>query len=434
MDWFWPEGGYTLAMVGIFTMGAFILRLPIALALALAAASGALFSGNGIAVRHLVEGSFGYLDTLLIIASAMIFMKTVQHTGLLESMAAWVIRKFYNRPLLLTMSIVAIIMFPGMITGSSTAAVLTSGALVAPVMMRLGVPMIQTAAAIAMSAIYGMVAPPINLPAMIIGGGIDMPYVGFALPLLICTVPLAAFSGMMLIYPYIEKNPVVKDQMAEALVSELDQMAKTPLTFRLFFPFIVLIVLLGGERFFPRIWPSLGMPLSFLLAALSGLLSGRRWRFFDAATEALKDALPVMGILVGVGMFIQIMTLNGVRGFFVVSALALPAWLLYVSIATSIPLFGAVSAYGSATVLGVPFLLALLGRNEIVVGSALSLFAGLGDLMPPTALAGLFAAQVVGEKHYLKVLRVCLIPAIVTAVWGIAVILGANCLGGLFSY
>ena len=125
-------------------------------------------------------------------------------------------------------------------------------------------------------------------------------------------------------------------------------------------------------------------------------------------------------------MFIQIMTLSGVRGFFVVSALALPAWLLYVGIATSMPIFGAVSAYGSATVLGVPFLLALLGRNEIAVGSALSLIAGLGDLMPPTALAGLFAAQVVGVSNYFKVLKVCMVPAIVTAVWGIIIILCAN--------
>jgi hypothetical protein len=168
------------------------------------------------------------------------------------------------------------------------------------------------------------------------------------------------------------------------------------------------------------------MPLSFLLAAASGLLTARQWKPFEAATEAVQAALPVAGILVGVGMFIQIMTLTGVRGFFVVSALALPEWLLYVGIATSMPIFGAVSSFGSATVLGVPFLLALLGRNEIVVGSALSLIAGLGDLMPPTALAGLFAAQVVGVKNYFTVLKVCLLPALVTAIWGILIILGAN--------
>ncbi len=66
------------------------------------------------------------------------------------------------------------------------------------------------------------------------------------------------------------------------------------------------------------------MPLAFLLAAASGLLVGRKWSPVDAATEAVRSGLPVAGILVGVGMFIQIMTLSGVRGFFVVSALALP--------------------------------------------------------------------------------------------------------------
>ncbi len=130
-------------------------------------------------------------------------------------------------------------------------------------------------------------------------------------------------------------------------------------------------------------------------------------------------------------MFIQVMTLTGVRGFVVVSALAIPAWLLYFSIATSLPLFGAVSAFGSASVLGVPFLLALLGRNEIIVASALSLISGLGDLMPPTALAGIFAAQVVGEKNYFKVLKYCLVPGLLTAAWGIAVIYGAKALAGI---
>ena len=428
MEWFWPEGFYTFVMVGVFAIASFAFRQPIAVALAIAAIVGALVSGNGVPIDHLIEGSFGYLDTILIIFSAMIFMKTVQHIGLMESVAAWIIRKFRDLPFRLTMGITGLLMLPGMITGSSSAAVLTAGAIVTPALLKLGVPPVKAAAAIALAAIYGMTAPPINIPAMIIGGGIDMPYVGFGIPLLICSVPLAVFSGMLLMFPALQhsanRGPGANDELNE----ELSRMSRVPLTPRLMLPFFVLIILLGGERLFPAVAPSLGMPLAFLLAAASGLLVGRKWKPFEAATEAIQAAMPVAGILVGVGMFIQIMTLTGVRGFFVVSALALPAWLLYVGIATSMPLFGAVSAYGSATVLGVPFLLALLGRDEIVVGSALSLIAGLGDLMPPTALAGLFAAQVVGVQNYFKVLKVCLLPALVTAVWGILVIIGANLL------
>jgi GntP family gluconate:H+ symporter len=428
MAWFWPEGFYTVVMVGVFAIASFAFRQPIAVALAIAAIAGALVSGNGVPIDHLIEGSFGYLDTILIIFSAMIFMKTVQHIGLMESAAAWIIRKFRNLPFRLTMGITGLLMLPGMITGSSSAAVLTAGAIVTPALLKLGVPPVKAAAAIALAAIYGMTAPPINIPAMIIGGGIDMPYVGFAIPLLICSVPLAVFSGMLLMFPALQhsanRGPGANDELDE----ELSRMSRVPLTPRLMLPFFVLIILLGGERLFPAVAPSLGMPLAFLLAAASGLLVGRKWKPFEAATEAIQAAMPVAGILVGVGMFIQIMTLTGVRGFFVVSALALPAWLLYVGIATSMPIFGAVSAYGSATVLGVPFLLALLGRDEIMVGSALSLIAGLGDLMPPTALAGLFAAQVVGVQNYFKVLKVCLLPALVTAVWGILIIIGADLL------
>ena len=426
MEWFWPEGFYTIVMVGVFALASFTFKQPIAVALALAAIAGALVSGNGVPVDHLIEGSFGYLDTILIIFSAMIFMKTVQHIGLMESAAAWMIRRFRTLPFRLTMGITGLLMLPGMITGSSSAAVLTSGAIVTPALLKLGVSPVKAAAAIAMAAIYGMTAPPINIPAMIIGGGIDMPYVGFGIPLLICTVPLAIFTGMLLIFPSLKQSANQNATENEALDEELSRMSRVALTPRLMLPFFVLIVLLGGERIFPEYAPSLGMPLAFLIAAASGLLVGRKWKPFEAATEAVQAALPVAGILVGVGMFIQIMTLTGVRGFFVVSALALPEWLLYVGIATSMPIFGAVSSFGSATVLGVPFLLALLGRDEIVVGSALSLIAGLGDLMPPTALAGLFAAQVVGVKNYFSVLKVCMVPALVTAIWGIMIILGAD--------
>ena len=40
--------------------------------------------------------------------------------------------------------------------------------------------------------------------------------------------------------------------------------------------------------------------------------------------EAINSVLPVLGILMGVGMFIQIMTLTGVRGLIVTSCISLP--------------------------------------------------------------------------------------------------------------
>jgi TRAP-type C4-dicarboxylate transport system permease large subunit len=428
MDWIWPEGVYAIAMIVAFALGVFALKLPVAISMAASAVLGALLAGFGFPLRHLVEGMFGYLDTILIIATAMIFMNTVQSIGLMESVAAWIIRRFRGWPFLLACGVMFLVMLPGMLTGSSTACCLTTGALVAPVLIRLGVPSNKAAALIAIGAVLGMIAPPINIPVMIIGGGIDMPYVGFALPLLLATVPLALAAIVILVYPSLRKRERIDEAELER---ELKRMESARLSPRLFLPFIVLIVLMTGEQTLPGVFPSLGMPLQFLLASASAFLTGRRWNVLESATEALKDAIPVLGILMGVGMFVQIMTLTGVRGFVVVSALAIPSWLLYASIAVTIPAFGAISSFGAASVLGVPFILALLSRDQIVAASALALIAGLGDLVPPTALAGIFAAQVTGEKDYFTVLRQCLLPAILIDAWGILLLVFANPLAAL---
>ena len=424
-DWFWPEGFYTIVMIFVFAFGAFAFKLPIAVAMAFAAIVGAAVGGAGFPLRHLVEGEFGYLNTIMVICTAMIFMKVVQKTGLLDALSAWVIRKFRHAPAILSIGIMLIIMLPGMITGSSTAAVLTTGALVSPVLMTLGLSKVKAAAVVSMGALLGMIAPPVSIPAMIICAGVDIPYVGFALPLIICTFPLAVVFALTMIYPGIAGG----DHDLAALELHLFEMERNPLTLRLFLPVIVLVVLLCAEQFLPG-QVSLGMPLIFLISALTGLLSGTSWNVIDTVIEAVNDSLPVMGILMGVGMFIQIMTLIGVQGFIVVSALSLPSWTLFVGIAVTMPLFGAVSSFGSASVLGVPFLLALLNYNSVIVASALSLIASLGDLMPPTALAGIFAAQVVGEENYFRVLKLCLLPGLCVALWGLAVIFMSPSIAG----
>jgi hypothetical protein len=220
----------------------------------------------------------------------------------------------------------------------------------------------------------------------------------------------------------------VKSVEMEKILKDLPQSQIKEHGVHLFLPIIVLIVLMLATRIFPSKYTALGMPLIFAISSLTAFRSGRTFNFVTVAKNAIKDAMPVMGILVGIGMFIQIMSLTGVRGFLIVNAVQLPSFWLYLGIMVSLPLFGAISSYGASYVLGVPFLLALLGKNEIIVASGLTLIASLGDLMPPTALAGIFAAQVVGEDNYFKILKQCLPYALMTALWGIGMILLANIL------
>ena len=85
-----------LAMIAVFTMACFVFKLPVSLAMVLSSITGTLIAGEGIPIRHLVEGMFGYLDTILVIATAMIFMKVIQEIGTLNALSATIIKKFHG--------------------------------------------------------------------------------------------------------------------------------------------------------------------------------------------------------------------------------------------------------------------------------------------------------------------------------------------------
>ena len=355
-----PEAAVFLLMVGIFAFLAMVFKLPIGISLACSAVAGAFLGGEGFALRHLVEGSFTYFETILIIFSAMIYMKVLQASGILDTITAYLLKTFYKKKLSLLLTVMALVMFPGMITGSSTAAVLSTGVLVAPVLMRLGLSRVKTAALIAMGAILGMIAPPVNILVMIMGAGVDMPYVGLTLPLLIIVLPLALVISLWLGYKDIRiiGYEEMKSILPESLFSRYG--------FRLYLPLVIVLVLLVGQSLAAQVMPDIGIPAIFLLGSLIGIFCGRPFRFIHITQEAVKEAMPILSILVGVGMFIQIMTLTGGRGWAVISFLSLPAVFLYLGIGISMPLFGSVSAYGSASILGVPFILALIGKSAII--------------------------------------------------------------------
>lgn len=416
-----------LAMVGTFMLSTFAFKLPVSVSMLFASVAGAVVAGQGIPMRHLVEGTFSYIDTILTIATAMIFMKVVEESGALDALSSMIIERFHRVPALLLILIMLVIMFPGMITGSSTASVLSAGSIMAPVLLLMGIPRAKAGAIIAMGGILGMIAPPTNLPAMIICGGIDMPYVGLTLPLTLLTFPLAILFVLMLGYKYVRKLDYSK------MEGKLDKELRQTYGVRIYIPIIVLVVLMVAASVVPG-FPDLGTPVLFLISAAVGLFTGKKIKVLGMAKRAVQDVMPVMGILMGVGMFIQIMTLTGVRGLIVNASLSLPGGWLFVAMAVAVPAFGAISSFGSASVLGVPFTLALIGGNPVLTVASLSLLAGTGDMVPPTALAGIFAAQVVEEPQYTKVLRQCIIPILILIAYSLVFIIFSKAIGGFLNY
>jgi L-lactate permease len=159
----WAEPFTLLLMLAAFGMFAIAARWPIGVSLAAAAWLGAAANGEYLPLRHLVDGAFSYLDPILVIATAMILMRVLADGGALVAVGRAVERRFGSRPVLLLPTLMLIVMFPGMITGSSTASVLTTGAMVATILIGLGLPPARAAAIIAMGGVLGMVAPPVNI-------------------------------------------------------------------------------------------------------------------------------------------------------------------------------------------------------------------------------------------------------------------------------
>ncbi len=418
------EGWTLLVMIAVLVGGVFWLRLPTGISLAISAAAGALMAGYGFPVRELAEGTMLYLDPILIVLTSLFFMNVFDRSGALAALNIALVRTFGRWPRLLLILLTFFVMFPGMLTGLTAPCVLTTGAMVAPLLIHAGVPRGRAGAFIATVAFFGMVAPPVNIAAMIIGSGVDMPYVGFDIPLLLASIPLAIACSFLIVGKH------TANLGADDLITELPPSRYPEHGTKLFLPLIVLVVLLFGGKAFPELIPYIGVPLMFVIAGTIGLFTGDRIRLNDTLTWAVRESLPIMGLLAGIGMFIEILTLTGARGFIVVNTLELPSWLQYAGMAVFVPLFGGVSAYGSASVLGVPLLISMLEQNAVIVAAALSLLASVGDFLPPTRLAVILTAPVVNESSN-RILKYCLIPAALAIAWGIGMILLANPIGKL---
>lgn len=412
-----PELIILLSMLAMFALGVFLFKLPAGVSIMLAAVIGALVGGEGIPIRHLVDGGFGFLEAIMIIATAMIFMKVVESTGALGSISYYMVKSLHKAPTLLLIIMIIFVMFPGMLTGLSSACILTTGALIAPALLAMGFSKKIAGSFIAMGAIFGEIAPPVCIPVMIIGGGVDMPYIGFAGPLFVASFPIAILTAIYFRIRYIRSFDV------NQVLSQLEAPVVSKYGIKLFIPIVFVVGYLIAELVAPEVVPHLGVPLIFMIGALLGFGTGNKFNFLNVSREAIRKAMPVIAILVGVGMFLQILTLTGVRGFLAVSALQLPDELKYLA-ALIMPLFG--SAYTSASVIGVPLVYVFLGKDSIVVTAGLALLAAMGDLMPPPSLICAYASQIVKEKNHFKILRASIIIMIPTMIVGLLLLIFAN--------
>lgn len=370
--------------------------------------------------RHLVEGSFTYLDVILVFSTATIFMAIVNESGGVNYVVRATIKYFYNIRVLALLFLMIIILIPGALTGAGSVSLLVVGAPTALALEYLGITKRKVAAIIFIVAGLSAAAPPVNIWAMITCAGTAIPYVGFELPLGIPVLILGIFTVLTLGW----KREIRMDR--EAVLQELPQVPSKMSWWRVLFPFLVFFGLVAAYRIWPFGLPILGLPLQFTVAALAAwILSPKKINFLKLSSETMKRLLPLLATMAVVGMLQQIMTATGVRGLLSFAVISTPLILLFISLAVVIPVSEGVLTYGAAAILGIPLIWFLdsIGLHATVALAGLSLLWPLGDGLPPTALIGRLSVMVSEYKgSYWSFLKSTWLPWIVITIVGILMV------------
>jgi len=415
------------AMVAAYIL-AKVLKISTELSIFFAALVGGLAGGAGIPARHIVEGAFTYLDIALIFITATLFMNLLKESGGVAFVVRRVLQRFHRRKLLLFGMLALLLLIPGALTGAGSVTVLIVGGMVATVLGYMGIPGPKVAAIIFIIAGLSAAAPPVSLWAMLTAAGINMPYVGFFLPLLIPCVLLALATIFIL-------GRKAKPADLDLALRELPEAPAGMSWTKVGLPFAVFLALVLAGRIWPFDVPIMGLPFMFAAAAVvTVLLSPHKIDIMETARRTVHQLLPLIGTLTCVGILVQIMTLTGVRGLIAVTVVTLPAMVVILTLFLTLPVSESVLMWGAAPVLGVPLVLLFntMNLNPVIALAGMSIIWPLGDAIPPTAIIGRLTAETIGMKEkYRELLAACLVPAVLIIIVGTLMVLFSKKLGFL---
>lgn len=373
----------------------------------LAAVAGSLAAGMGIRFREIVEGPFGFLDSMLCVCAASILVAVLDRAG------AFVL--FYSKiskircSVLRAFMVLFFIALPAMLTGFASASLLTTGKLVKDLLEKQGEK--KASVIVGVGAFLGVILPPNCIPAMIAANGagsvLPTPYSGFFLPLLVVGLPAFIVYGIM------ERKALSSIEGAEL------QDKKTLPAFIILL--VVLVAVLIEGVLSSVLWLG-GNTLVFFVAAILVLAFSK---FFSSAKETLNTvseglmrAVVPMAIVFALGSFIEVSSMTGVRGVF-------SYWILpYSTTGVMLVLMAASLLIGYFLSIPIPAFLITYAvfpigwlANTVIVSGCSVVLAVIGLI---TRRGGIMENDGLERKEVLK--NVC-VPAILVLVMGVLLVL-----------
>lgn len=414
-----------VAMVAAFVLSSIFLKSP-DISMAITAVVGVLF-GIGFGwtdsfPRVLVEGLFVNLDIALLFITASIFVNIYSATGAITTVTRKLVGRFESKWILLAFMGV-FMLIPGAITGAGSISIFVLGAMVATVVRAMGLSEKKTAAFVFMFAILSAAAPPVNLWAMMIASGSDMPYVGFTIPLLVPILVVGIFTVIYLGWG-------TKRKSKEEILKSLDDGSANVSWWRILTPLLALVALFLASSYLAFYIPTLGLPLMFALSAVVAIICNPKKMgikdYWNIISKTFEQIFPLIATVLSVGMLQNVMSATGVKGLIGITFITLPVVWIYASILFVAPILQGSLNYGSAVVFGAPliFLFNSMGYNITIIAVALSLMFPIGDCLPPSRITGRLAIETVGYKgKYGSFLLGILAPCLVLGLLALAMMI-----------
>lgn len=416
-----------VAMVAAFVISSLLFKSPdisLAIAATVAVCFGCGFGWTDSLPRVLVEGLFVNLDIALLFIAASIFVNIYSKTGAIDVVTRKIVSRVNNKWILLAIMGVMMII-PGALTGAGSISIFVLGSMVTTVVSAMGLSKKKTAAFVFMFAIMSAAAPPVNLWAMMIASGCDIPYVGFDVPLL---APLTVCALFTIIFLGWGSKPKTKEE----ILAQLPEAPKMS-AWRIVTPLVVLIALFLASNYLAHAIPVLGLPLMFIICAIvAALCNPMKMGFKDylkIINDTFEQIFPLIATVLSVGILQNAMSATGVKGLIGITFITMPVYLIYATVLFIAPMLQGALNYGSAVVFGAPliFMFNSMGYDPKIAAIALSLMFPIGDCLPPSRITGRLAIEATGyEGKYTSFLLTVLAPCLVLGLISLAMLIWPN--------
>lgn len=265
-----------------------------------------LVAGMGVRYREIVEGPFAFLDSIMWVLCGAMFSFLLYKNGTFQYILNKITAKKRGSVLQL-LFIVLFIAIPGMITGTAAVSVATTGLMAGKHLIEKGVEKAKVIELVAVSALFGVVMPPLCLPAMAtviayVQRGYPGSFEGHFLSCLLVALPA------LIIYCVMSGDRIVGKVEADA--SE-----KTSSSAVCLVPLIVVAVLVFCHNFLYFVVPFMGYPVIYTIGfILAVFLKASPANPLESAAAGIRAAAPELALLCAFGAAMETLTLTGVNG------------------------------------------------------------------------------------------------------------------------